>query len=68
MKPNTWKKLDSKIIHKTRWIQLREDLLVTERGEEKEFAIVTFPFGSSVLPIDPDGNVYLVKQYRPGGR
>lgn len=66
MKPAPWTQLASAQIFQNPWLSLREDTLRTETGDTKQFAIVTLPYGASTLPMDPDGNVYLTRQFRPG--
>lgn len=61
-----WKLLKRKQIYKNPWISVREDILEDEKGKEKVYGVVSMGYGSSVLPIDNEGNVYLVKQFRYG--
>lgn len=49
---------------KTPWISVREDKVVRPGGKDGIFGIVTILPGSSVLPVDEDGNVLLVKEYK----
>lgn len=66
MKPKKWEVKSTREIFKSPWVRLREDIVEDELKRELNFAILELPFGSSVLPIDPEGNVYLIKQYRHG--
>jgi len=66
MKPKKWEVKSTKEIFKNPWARLREDIVKDELNRELNFVVLELPFGSSVLPIDPEGNVYLIKQYRHG--
>lgn len=66
MEFNGWKTISSKIVYKNPWISVREDKVLDERENEKLFGVMDLPGGSSILPIDPNGDVYLVKQFRYG--
>lgn len=66
MKLAGWKTQSSKNIFQNKWVSLREDIVIDELDREHTFAVLDLPYGSSVLPIDPEGNVYLVKQFRYG--
>lgn len=61
-----WKLLKRKEIYNNPWISVREDILEDEKGKEQLYGVVSLKYGSSVLPIDSEGNVYLVKQFRYG--
>lgn len=61
---NPFKLLTSKVVYQNRWIKVREDGVVRPGGKEGIFGIVEMMPGSSVLPIDEDGNVMLIKEYR----
>lgn len=64
--PNPWQTIGSEIKYQNEWISLREDRVIEPDGKERAFAVATFNPGVSVLPVDDDGSVYLVKQYRYG--
>lgn len=61
-----WKLLKRKEIYTNPWISVREDIVEDHTGAEQVYGVVTLAYGSSVLPIDTEGNVYLVKQFRYG--
>ncbi|MBU0661058.1 NUDIX hydrolase [Patescibacteria group bacterium] len=61
-----WKTKKSKEILTNKFLSIREDTIINERGEEHQFVVTDLGTGSSVLPIDSEGYVYLVKQYRQG--
>lgn len=45
-------------------IKLRVDTVVLPNGNEATREIVEHPGGVAILPIDKEGNVYLVRQFR----
>lgn len=61
-----WTTLSSKIVYQNPWITVREDAVTRPNGEAGIYGVITAPPGVGVLPIDDDGTVYLVKQYRYG--
>lgn len=61
-----WKLVKRKEIYKNPWISVREDIVEDEKGKEQLYGVVSINYGTCVLPIDTQGNVYLVKQYRYG--
>ena len=61
-----WKIKHSKIVYQNRWISVREDAVIRPDGKPGIFGVVTMLPGSSVIPIDDKGNVYLTKEYHYG--
>jgi 8-oxo-dGTP pyrophosphatase MutT (NUDIX family) len=61
---NPFKLLASAIVYKNPWISVREDKVVRPGGKEGIFGVIEMVAGSSVLPIDHEGNVLLVKEYK----
>lgn len=45
-------------------VKLRRDTVRLENGEKAAREVITHPGGVCVLPIDGDGNIYMVKQFR----
>ncbi len=64
MSENPFQRLNSREIYANRWIQLREDDVVRPGGESGKFGVVTMRSGSSVLAINKEKEVYLVKEYK----
>ena len=62
-KRGDWKILDSKIVFQNEWIKVREDSVIRPDGNNGSYAMVEMKPGVSVLPIDEEGNVYLVKEF-----
>jgi len=56
--------LNSKIVYKNPWITVQEDGVIRESGQEGIFGIVKMVSGSSILPVDENNNVYLVKEFK----
>lgn len=61
-----WKLLKRKEIYKNPWISVREDILEDEKGKEQLYGVVSIVHGTCILPMDTEGNIYLVKQFRYG--
>ncbi len=61
---NPYQLLQSKAIYKNPWLELREDSVERPDGKHGIFGVVTIQSGVSVLPIDDEGNVYLIKEYQ----
>lgn len=58
--------VSSKQVYKNQWIEVVEDKVIRPDGKDGIFGIVTMVPGISILPIDKEGNVHLVKVYRYG--
>ncbi len=54
----------SKPIYENPWIKVREDRVTYRGGEESTFGVVVMRPGVSVLPMDEDGTVYLVREFK----
>ncbi len=63
-KRGEWTVLDSAVQYRNPWITVREDRVIQPDGEEGAFGLVEMTPGVSVLPVDDDGTVYLVRVYR----
>lgn len=61
-----WITLSSIVTYRNPWLSVREDQVLRPNGEPGIYGVVTMPAGSCILPVDDDGNVYLVRQYRYG--
>ena len=55
-------KRDEKYINP--WIRVYEDEVVTPSGKPGIYGVVESDPGVFVLPIDPEGNIYLIKEYK----
>jgi ADP-ribose pyrophosphatase len=56
--------LHSKPIYENAWIKLREDRVSWRGGPEQVFGVVAMRPGVSVLPLEEDGSVYLVREFK----
>src|SRR3989344_6918742 len=59
-----WKIKESHSIYKTPWLEVLEHKVIRPDGTDGIFSIVDVLSGSAVLPIDDEGRIYLVKDYR----
>lgn len=62
---NPWKKISSKDIYENPWIKVEEDQIINPAGNEGIYGKVSFKNKAvGVVPLDNEGFVYLVGQYR----
>lgn len=62
---NPWKTLNSKQIYESPWISLQVDEVINPAGKPSTYSITKFKkLAIGVIPIDKDGNTYLVGQWR----
>jgi ADP-ribose pyrophosphatase len=59
-----YKVLSSEPRYRNRWIAVREDRVIRPGGSEGLFGVVEIVAGSSVLAMDGDDSVYLVREYK----
>jgi 8-oxo-dGTP pyrophosphatase MutT (NUDIX family) len=59
-----WTIVSSDAMYSNPWISVREDRVTGPNGETGLFGIVTMLPGVTVLPIDTNGNVYLIKEFQ----
>ena len=61
----SWKQLDSRIVYENPWMAVREDHVVNPGGGRNHYGYVHFKNRAiAVLPLDDDGNTWLVGQQR----
>lgn len=48
------------------WMNVREDIVVDQAGQEKTYGVVTMLKGATILAMDTNKNIYLAKLYRYG--
>jgi ADP-ribose pyrophosphatase len=58
--------LHSKPIYENQWLKLREDRVQRLGGEEFLFSVVAMRAGVTVLPMEENGDVHLVKEFKYG--
>jgi len=62
---NPWKTVDKNVVYDNAWIRVREDNVIRPDGSPGIYGIVQYKNKAiGILPIDEDGYVYLVGQYR----
>jgi ADP-ribose pyrophosphatase len=59
-----WKVESSKCRYKNPFLSLMEDQVIQPDGKPGTYATVEIKPGVSILPIDEDGNAYLIRQFR----
>lgn len=62
---NPWRTLESRLIYENPWIAVREDKVIRPDGQPGIYGVVHMQNKAiGVVPMDADGNIYLVGQYR----
>jgi 8-oxo-dGTP pyrophosphatase MutT (NUDIX family) len=64
MNEERWTRLSSREIYKNPWTHLREDVVQLPDGRTTIYGVVTFGECVGTLPLDEQGRVLLVRQYR----
>ena len=59
-----YKKLGENLVYKSRIVELYESQLELPDGKQVVYDFIKHSGGAAVLPIDNDGNLVLIKQYR----
>jgi len=58
-----WKIKNSQVKYRNPWISVREDQVIRPDGKDGIFGVVEMIAGTSVLPLDDEGFVYLTKEF-----
>ncbi len=62
---NPWETIDTEIVYSNNWIDLRHNKVVTPANKEGIYGVVHFKnIAAAIVPIDKEGNTFLVGQYR----
>ena len=62
---NPWQTVESRVVYENPWVRVREDAVIRPDGEPGIYGVVHFKNKAiGVVPIDAEGNIYLVGQYR----
>lgn len=62
---NNWKTLTEKTVYENPWIEISHRDVITPGGSPGIYGVVKFKnLAIGILPIDEEGNIYLVGQYR----
>ena len=59
-----WKKLNSKIVYKNQWLQLREDTVICPNGKKRKYGIVERPPVNFVIALNQSESIFFIKEYR----
>jgi len=61
----SWITLSSKVVYENNWIRVNHEDVITPKGTEGIYGVVHFKSHAvGIIPIDDDGNTWLVKQTR----
>lgn len=63
-KNGPWTVKSRRTAYKTPWIEILEDAVITPAGADSTYSTIKLRDWVLILPVDKDGNVYLVKQFR----
>ena len=61
-----WKIKSSEVKYKNPWLEVREDQVIRPDGKDGAYTLIRMKAGASALPLDEEGNVYLVEEFRYG--
>ena len=62
-----WKILHSEYIHRTKWLTVRKDKVITDKGVEiDDFYVLEYPIWVNVIAITNKGGFVIERQYRHG--
>ncbi len=64
MQKNPWKTINSKVVYKNDWIQVREDNVIRPDGKPGIYGVVETRIATGVIAVTPENEIYLVGQYR----
>ncbi|HYZ61704.1 MAG TPA: NUDIX hydrolase [Acetobacteraceae bacterium] len=56
--------LSSKTVYRNRWMTVREDAIRRRDGSEGIYGVCEKPDFAVIIPVEPDGAMHLVEQYR----
>jgi len=59
-----WRTLKTERIYENPWFALRQDQISTHTGAEITYTYVEHPGAVAIVPITPDGDIVLIRQYR----
>ena len=66
MSGNEYKELDHRLVYKGHIVDFYEDDIMLENGNVVHWDYVSHNGAAAVLPVDGDGNIIMVRQYRIG--
>lgn len=62
---STWKHLDDREVHRDGVLSLHRERMRNPRGTEIDWTVIHLQDGAAVLPVEDDGSVWMIRQYRP---
>ena len=54
----------SRVVYQNRWMKVREDTIRRQDGTQGIYGVVTKPDFVVIVPVEDDGSLHLVEQYR----
>jgi ADP-ribose pyrophosphatase len=61
--------INTRVVYQNRWMRVREDAIRRQDGSEGIYGVVEKPDFVVIVPVENDGSLHLVEQYRyPVGR
>ncbi len=63
--PQEFIPLRSEVGYRGRAFTVRKDTLKLPNGRETVYDIIDHPGAVTIIPVDKDGNIYFVRQFRP---
>jgi 8-oxo-dGTP pyrophosphatase MutT (NUDIX family) len=60
---NPWKIIETKVVYSNPWMEVKEDKVIRPDKKPGIYGTVSFGSGVLILPIDKEGNVYLLEEY-----
>src|SRR5580693_1650129 len=63
--PDPWKTIGSREVYANPWIRVREDQVIRPDGKPGIYGVVEFrSYAIGVVPVTPEGETFLVGQWR----
>ncbi|HBR80113.1 TPA: hypothetical protein DEA21_00455 [Candidatus Uhrbacteria bacterium] len=59
-----WTKLSSEVFHENKWWKGIHDRFRLPNGKEGDYYYMSTPGGVSIIPVDTDGKILFLRQYR----
>jgi len=56
--------LGTRVVYENRWMRVREDAVRRRDGSEGIYGVVEKPAFVVIVPLEEDGGIHLVQQYR----
>jgi 8-oxo-dGTP pyrophosphatase MutT (NUDIX family) len=56
--------LETRVVYENRWMRVREDVIRRRDGSEGIYGVVEKPDFGVIVPLEEDGRIHLVQQYR----